>query len=96
LAGPSTFGATPVSNGVFTVTLDLGSGLFTGAKRFLEIGVHTNGGGAFTTLTPRQKITAAPYAVTAGALPGVVSSADRFSFGGTFWSTYNLRPYDTR
>jgi len=58
--------ATAVSNGLFTVTLDFGAGMFSGADRWLEIGVRTNGGSSFTTLTPRQKFTATPYAITAG------------------------------
>jgi hypothetical protein len=53
-----------VTNGLFTVELDFGS-FFPGADRWLEIGVRTNGGGSFTTLTPRQKFTSAPYAITA-------------------------------
>src|ERR1043165_2777103 len=32
-----------VSNGVFTVTLDFGAGSLSGASRWLEIGVRTNG-----------------------------------------------------
>ena len=56
--------ATGVSNGLFTVTLDFGN-QFTGADRWLEIAVRTNGGGAFDTLTPRQKVTATPYAIQA-------------------------------
>ena len=63
-----------VTNGLFTVTLDFGS-FFPGADRWLEIGVRTNGGGAFTTLTPRQKFTAAPYAITAGNLSGSITAA---------------------
>src|SRR5712671_809956 len=59
--------ATGVTNGLFTVTLDFGAN-FPGADRWLEIAVRTNGGGAFSTLTPRQPITAAPYAITAGNL----------------------------
>ena len=58
--------AVTVSNGLFTVALDFGPGVFTGADRWLEIAVRTNGGGDFTALTPRQKITAAPYAIYAG------------------------------
>ena len=66
---------TAVSNGLFTVTLDPGAGVFTGADRWLEIAVRTNGGGAFATLAPRQKITATPYAITAGTVTGVVPSS---------------------
>ncbi len=55
-----------VSNGLFTVTLDFGAGVFTGPARWLEIGVRTNGGGAFSTLTLRQALTPSPYAVFAG------------------------------
>jgi len=57
--------ATALSNGLFTVTLDFGN-VFPGAARWLEIGVRTNGGGNFFTLTPRQALTPAPYAITAG------------------------------
>src|ERR1017187_6966243 len=46
-----------ISNGLFTVVLDFGTGIFSGADRFLEIGVRTNGNGAFATLSPRQKLT---------------------------------------
>jgi len=55
-----------VSNGLFTATIDPGSGVFTGADRWLEIAVRTNGAAAFTNLSPRQKITVAPYATYAG------------------------------
>ena len=51
--------ATAVSNGLFTVMLDFGN-QFTGANRWLEIGVRTNGSGVFATLAPRQKLTATP------------------------------------
>jgi hypothetical protein len=68
-----TNGATSVSNGQFTVTLDFGPGVFTGDRRWLEIGVSTNGsGGAFTTLTPRQAITPTPYAILASTASNVV------------------------
>src|SRR5215469_12814862 len=43
--------ATGVTNGLFTVTLDFGN-QFPGAARWLEIGVRTNGGGTFATLSP--------------------------------------------
>jgi hypothetical protein len=72
VAGPITNSPTVVSNGLFTVILDFGAAPFTGADLWLEIAARTNG--AFTVLSPRQKITATPYSVTArnvtGVLPG--------------------------
>ncbi|HKI69393.1 MAG TPA: hypothetical protein VKA67_07385, partial [Verrucomicrobiae bacterium] len=53
------------SNGLFTVTLDFGAN-FPGTDRWLEIGVRTNGAASFVTLSPRQKLTPTPYAITAG------------------------------
>jgi hypothetical protein len=56
-----------VTNGLFTVQLDFGAN-FPGASRWLEIAVRTNGGAVFTTVVPRQQLTATPYAITAGSL----------------------------
>ena len=42
--------AIAVSNGLFTVTLDFGAGIFTGTSYWVEIGARTNGSGAFTKL----------------------------------------------
>lgn len=51
-------------NGQFAVELDFGPGAFEGLSRYLEISVKPAGsGGAYVTLQPRQKITAAPYAL---------------------------------
>src|SRR5438093_7418402 len=58
---------TGVTNGLFTVTLDFGAGVFTGPARWLEIGARTNGNGSFTTLSPRQPLTPTPYATFAAA-----------------------------
>jgi hypothetical protein len=83
VSGPSQIGgvltnaATPVSNGLFTVCLDFGPGVFTGEARWLEIGVRTNGSLAdFATLTPRQPLTPSPYALYApGAGTATTASA---------------------
>jgi Chaperone of endosialidase len=59
-----------VTNGLFTITLDFGN-QFNGASRWLQIGVSTNLANNFFTLTPRQQITPAPYAITAGNVVGL-------------------------
>jgi len=63
--GPITNLAATISNGLFTVTIDFGADVFTGADYWLEIEVRTNGDGAFSPITPRQRITPAPYAMYA-------------------------------
>ena len=65
VAGPVTNNGVIVSNGLFTVLVDFGPGAFTGATNWLEITVETNGASTFTTLTPRQQLTPAPYAIQA-------------------------------
>ena len=53
-----------VTNGLFTVTLDFGTGIFDGSTRTLEIGVRTNGDtSAYLVLAPRQTLTSVPYAI---------------------------------
>jgi N-acetylneuraminic acid mutarotase len=94
-AGPAQMGATVtnfatgVTNGLFTVTLDFGSGVFDGNPRWLEIGVRTNGSGAFTKLLPRQSLNAAPYAIFAGGVSaaGITGTIPAASIGvGTITS----------
>ena len=64
VAGPLTNAPVGVTNGLFTVTLDFGAGVFDGSLRSLEIGVRTNGNtGAYTVLSPRQPLTSVPYAI---------------------------------
>jgi hypothetical protein len=82
-----TNGATSVSNGLFNVVLDFGN-QFSGPDRWLEIAVRTNGNGNFITLSPRQPVTAIPYAITAanvlaGGIPsGIYTNAVIFSNPG--------------
>lgn len=69
VAGPITLGSVTVTDGLFTVVLDFDPGgydanSFRGSARWLQLVV--NG----TTLTPRQPITAAPYAMS--LMPGAV------------------------
>lgn len=58
-----------IGNGLFSVKLDFGVSAFGGGARWLEIAVRPGASlGAYTTLTPRQELTPAPYAL---ALPNV-------------------------
>ena len=65
--------AVAVSNGLFNVALDFGN-QFPGADRWLEIGVRTNSGGTFTTLSPRQQLTPNPYAITASSASNLLGT----------------------
>ena len=60
--------AVNVSEGLFTVQLDFGTGAFGGGARWLQIGVRPAGGGAYTALSPRQELSPAPSALS---LPNV-------------------------
>src|SRR5258706_2870133 len=54
------------SAGIFTVTLDFGASVFSGAGRYLEIGVRPAGSAsAYTVLAPRQLVTSSPYTIQA-------------------------------
>ena len=67
--GPTlTRGGVTVTDGVFTVGLDFGAQYFDGQDLYLQIGVRPGPASdpdPYTTLTPRQMVTAAPYATTA-------------------------------
>ena len=82
VGGPITNTAIAVnSNGLFMTTMDFGSNVFNGSTHWLEIAVRTNGGGAFTVLTPRQLLTATPqaiYALNAGTAT-IATTATNFS-----------------
>jgi trimeric autotransporter adhesin len=80
--------ATSVSNGLFTVTLDF-SNQFSGQARWLDIAVRTNGSGSFFPLTPRQALTPAPYAITAGNVISGGLTAGSYSNAVTFNNAAN-------
>ncbi|MBW7906140.1 MAG: hypothetical protein LC135_16755 [Phycisphaerae bacterium] len=64
IAGPIQVDNVPVQNGLFTTQIDFGQ-KFDGGERWLGIGVRPSGNGSFTSLSPRQELKPAPYAVTA-------------------------------
>jgi hypothetical protein len=65
--GTNIFQGLFASNGLYLATLDFGSAAFNGDARWLELSVRTNGAAAWTLLSPRQSLTAAPYALRAAA-----------------------------
>lgn len=58
-----------VDQGLFSTELDFGD-VFSAGALWLEIQVQTPGDGGFTTLTPRQALTASPFAIYALSAPG--------------------------
>jgi hypothetical protein len=73
-----------VSEGLFTVVLGFGSDAFKGDERWLQILVRCpDGSGPYTTLAPRQQLSASPYALYA---PSAGSASD-LSCNGCIAST---------
>jgi hypothetical protein len=77
IAGPDSHVSVPVTDGMFTVPLDFGppGTIFDGNVRWLQVNVDG------TPLSPRQELTAAPYAQFS-ALPWETSGNDVFYSGG--------------
>ena len=63
-----------VAGGLFTVPLDFGP-VFDGAALWLEIAVRCGDDPDYTLLSPRQALTAAPYAINADLLDGKHAAA---------------------
>jgi trimeric autotransporter adhesin len=88
----------PVTNGLFTVSLDFG-GAFDGQARWLEISLNPAGGEAPTVLlAPRQPVTATPYALNAANLMSAALEPIDIKAGGrralriepTWANTFNI------
>lgn len=69
--------AVAVAQGLFTVSVDFGAASFQGDERWLEIAAKCPGDASFVTLSPRQGLTPAPYALSFrpnAAVTGVVDN----------------------
>lgn len=79
--------AVPVSNGLFTVTLNFGPGVFNGTDNgsndWLDIGVCAMGLTNFTDLTPRQPILPVPYALFATSASNLLGTLLATQLAGT-------------
>jgi hypothetical protein len=81
-----------VTNGLFTVTLEFGGGVFTGSARWLAIGVRPGATtDPFTLVGPRQELTPTPNAIFSSMAPwlgvsgkpsGFLDDADNDVLGG--------------
>ena len=84
-----------VTDGLFTVELSFGGGVFTGDERWLEIFVRPGASiGPYTSLTPRQALTATPYAVYAlgASWSGLTGVPAGFADGVDNDTTYTAGP----
>lgn len=52
-----------VSGGLINTSIDFGAQTYNGQVKWVEVHVRPAGGGSYTTLSPRQALTAAPYAM---------------------------------
>lgn len=78
ISGPMTKEAVPVTNGLFTVQLEFDPGIWVGPgsnARLLDVAVRRTGTGSFTALSPRQPITAVPFALKTLGVSGSSLSA---------------------
>lgn len=65
-----------VQEGFFTANLDFGGGAFDGAARWISVSVRCPAGsGSYTTLSPRQALSATPYALSLRPGAIVISTA---------------------
>lgn len=91
VGGPVTNFDVPVTNGLFSVCLNFGPGVFNGTANgsndWLDIGVRAAGTGSFTPLSPRQPILPAPYALFATSASNLLGSLSAAQIVGAISST---------
>jgi len=88
----------PVSNGLFSVSLNFGAGVFNGttdgSNDWMDVAVRASGATTFVPLTPRQPILPVPYALfatSASNVLGTLTSAQVTGFipAGALSGTYS-------
>jgi len=88
VGGPITRTDVPLTDGLFTTSLDFGAGVFAGNRRWLEIRLSPNFPTvAYTILLPRQQLTPTPYAFFA---PIAALANNASALGGVPPSGYAL------
>jgi hypothetical protein len=80
--------AVQVVNGVFTVQLDYGPSAFRTQDVFIEIRPFSTQTNVYVTLNPRQKVTAAPFAMQSINAVNASIAGDSSSLGGIAANQY--------
>ena len=75
--------AVAVSNGLFSVTLDFGPGIFAGNDAWLDLAVRAVAVTNFTTLSPRQPVLPVPYAIFATGASNLLGTLSANQLVGT-------------
>ncbi len=96
VAGAAIGAVVPVNNvsvadGLFNVEVDFGLAAFSGDERYLEISVRTpTGGGPFTVLSPRQRVSPTPNAIH--SMKPWITDGNNIYFDGTFTGIGTTNP----
>jgi hypothetical protein len=75
--------AIPANNGLFTVAIDFGPGIFAGSNYWLEVDVRTNNAADYSVLTPLQAVTPTPEAIFAESANGLAIPLSATNISGT-------------
>jgi hypothetical protein len=91
-----------IAAGLFSTEIDFGASVFTGDRRWLELDVRVAGATTWTTLQPRQELTASPHAQYSMAVPwaGIADIPAGFSdgvddTGSGFWQANGNTIFNT-
>jgi hypothetical protein len=90
--GPMLPVSAAVTNGYFTADLDFGSGIFTGAKRYLEIAVQCPSDTGPTTMGQRVELLATPYALYALNAATATTATTALNVASVSWAAIPDKP----
>jgi hypothetical protein len=90
--GPTLPVSAAVTNGYFTADLNFGTGIFTGAKRYLEIAVQCPGDASPATMGQRVELLATPYALYALNATNATTASTALSVSSIPWTAITGKP----
>jgi hypothetical protein len=90
----------PVSNGLFSVAIDFGPGIFNGtvngSNDWLDVSVRATGATSFTPLVPRQPILPVPYALFATSASNLLGTLQATQLVGSALSSLISGSYSNK